>query len=186
MNKIYLLLFILVYSTISNAGVFRDRDRFNEDAGGFWMKGRCSVPKNGLGVQDDARVFKDLGCIVKNRKGKRRPSKSPANIIIRELYFGLSDRAGRREWTSFEGLGADCTRAPTPRCDSKVFRFPITADTSVRVIGSMNCIIGYQGAREDAHAFISTVGHLPPRDQTVPGTPNIWNDVFQNFRTNCY
>lgn len=182
---IFSIIFICInifYVDVSNAGVFRDRHRFNEDAGEFWMKGRCVVPKNGLGLQDDSRVFRDLGCIVKNRKGKRRPKKEDANVIIKSLYFGFKNDGRREQWTVIEGNKAECLNAE--RCNTKEFRFPITEREGVRVIGALNCIIGWKRDRANAHHFLVPVGSLPSLD-TVLYSGIIYGSKFAEFQDAC-
>lgn len=85
---VVLLLIISVVSPSADAGPFRERERFNTSASGFWMKGRCFFPGN---IRVDSQhnwVFPgvstaaNLGCLVKNRKGKRRPGKRRADVKI--------------------------------------------------------------------------------------------------------
>lgn len=92
-----LALTFLIFSRLE-AGVFRDRDRFNVEATGhgFWMKGKCVLPAGRLGIADDSAVFKDIGCIVKNRKGKRRPRKEKANIRMNIDYYGYASETLRK------------------------------------------------------------------------------------------
>lgn len=147
------------------------------------MKGRCVVPKNGLGLQDDGRVFKDLGCIVKNRKGKRRPGRVRADVTIESLYFGKILRTdGRYEWSTFGGRPKVCTNAR--RCSSKKFSFPISAESGIKVVGALNCIKGSKGISADPYAFVSRVGELPSARSEGPGGL-LWGHVMSNFRSSC-
>jgi hypothetical protein len=149
-------LIILLYADVCSAGVFRERNRFNHSADGFWMKGRCVIPVNGL-IKDDQRVFRDVGCIVKNRKGKRRPGKRSANVEIISIYWGSINEGGRRIWQS---VGARESCRDARRCNSKSFALPLTMD-SWRIQGATNCVIGWRSDLSSARSLDIVVGQLP-------------------------
>ena len=75
------------------AGPLRDRDRFNVKADGFYMKGRCfKSGKSSFLSSGGAKLFggigwKDVGCVVKHRKGKRRPRKEKADAYIHMTIY---------------------------------------------------------------------------------------------------
>lgn len=162
----------LFLPTIANSGVFRERDRFNVQANGFWMKGRCVTP-----TEFSGSAFRDAGCIVKNRKGKRRPGKRNRNVDIRNLYFGFIDTSAGRRWSSFFGPGAECRN--TRRCNSKRFADYSTEERGFKILGSLNCIIGWGNDRSAATAFMAVTGRVPSSmDESV-------RLEIERFERNC-
>lgn len=96
---IVLSVIVLAMSSMTTkAGPLRDRNRFNVKADGFWMKGRCFKPGKATFLTGGAAKafgglnWKDVGCVVKNRKGKRRPKKRRADVLIRMTIYAKNER----------------------------------------------------------------------------------------------
>lgn len=78
--------FLLLTAVQAEAGPLRDRERFNVHGDGFWMKGRCFTPGS-ITIPDEYNLvifsrLDDFGCLVKNRRGKRRVRKRKARVVI--------------------------------------------------------------------------------------------------------
>lgn len=132
-------------------GLFRVRDRFNVQADGYWMKGRCFLPGKRLALHDGSAVFTDTGVVVKNRRGKRNPRKTRGNIALAYTFFGtISGRL--REIGTAPG---SCRN--TKVCRHRKFRIRLEEDITggVDITGMRVIIIGWKGDRgpedEDTH-----------------------------------
>ncbi len=123
-------------------GLFRVRDRFNKKMpDGYWMKGRCFLPGKRLAIADDSAVFKDTGAVVKNRKGKRNPFKTKANINISYTFFGKVDGSLRQIGTAFHS----CRNAKV--CRDRNFRITLEEGLTrgVDITGMKVVIVGWKG-----------------------------------------
>ena len=98
MSVTLLSISLIPIDNVAEAGLFRDRTRFNIKADGFWMKGRCFMP-GAIEIPDNYNFvvlsfLDDFGCLVKNRKGKRRIRRRKAFVsmdfalVVRSRYGG--------------------------------------------------------------------------------------------------
>jgi hypothetical protein len=79
---------------VAEAGLFRDREYFNIEADGFWMKGRCFMPGR-VEIPDEYNFLilsplDDFGCVVKNRRGKHRILRKKASVHM-TLFWVITD-----------------------------------------------------------------------------------------------
>lgn len=124
-------------------GLFRVRDKFNIKADGYWMKGKCFLPGKRLALRDDSAVFTDTGVIVKNRKGKRNPLKTNANVDIAYTFFGPISGRLREIGTA----GHQCRNEKV--CHHRNFRIRLEQDITggIDIAGMRVRIVGWKGDR---------------------------------------
>ena len=91
-----LCLCIALHATlhVAEAGLLRDREYFNIDADGFWMKGRCFMPGR-FEIPDEYNLgilspLDDFGCVVKNRRGEHRIRRREADVHIK-LFWVIAE-----------------------------------------------------------------------------------------------
>lgn len=168
------VLFLLLTAGQADAGPLRERERFNVHGDGFWMKGRCFTPGS-ITIPDEYNLvifsrLDDFGCLVKNRRGKRRARKRKARVVIDLSWVVETDTSGLRV---IELPSKTCEHSR--RCRSSVEE-PLPSGTPWprpwRVVGLIAEICGQ---RRETHKF------KEPR--LVPGGPRI--DWCLNWGTDC-
>lgn len=174
------VLFLLLTAAQADAGPLRERERFNVHGDGFWMKGRCFFPGRVRVDPEWNLVFPgsgaaaSFGCLVKNRKGKRRPGKRKADIQITVQGVFEDEGGSLRTRPIAEG---SCTRAR--RCRVRTDRI-LAHGPDPRVGGTLESdVVGVVaticGQRRETQKF------KEPR--LVPGGPRI--DWCLNWGTDC-
>ena len=149
-------------TNLAEAGILRTRERFNINADGFWMKGKCFIP-GAVEIPDEYNLvifsrFDEFGCLVKNRKGERRPGKRKSDNWIR-LSWIIRDDSGRTDYIHMGEKECNHVR----RCRTSVERRLPTGTPlppPFRIVGLVANICGRRSEGTATH-FEVHVGDTP-------------------------
>lgn len=154
--SVVIALAALLIPQSAESGPLRKRERFNIHGDGFWMKGRCFFPGRAQVDPEWNVVFPGsgaaakFGCLVKNRKGKRRPGKRRADAFVSFVVYAEDDRGRLHKLGPAEG---SCTKSR--RCRIRIGSLPLSVGPDPRVGSTVGSDVVGMAAK--------VCGQRPPR-----------------------